>query len=189
MRWVFATLVESAVLAYQCVLPLSEEERERYYNESKSIAALVGIPASSLPQNWSEFSDYNRGMAASENLGVSSAARAIAHAILSGAGSWVHPPRWYRALTTEWLPPNLCEAFALEGSARDVRAAARARLWLPRLWKTLPGTLRFVGPYHEAQARLRGRSPRLASLAGNRFWIGQSRLPFADGSKVTRGSN
>ncbi len=50
LRWVFATLVESAVLAYECVLPLSDAEREQYYEESKTMAALFGIPdAASIP--------------------------------------------------------------------------------------------------------------------------------------------
>jgi hypothetical protein len=40
LLWVYATLVESAVLAYDSVLPpLSSNEREAYYSESKTIAA------------------------------------------------------------------------------------------------------------------------------------------------------
>lgn len=189
LRWVFSTLVESAVLAYECILPISTEERERYYNESKTMAALFGIPASSLPVSWSAFCDYNRGMADSDTLGVTSTARATAQALLSGAGSWVHPPRWYRALTTEWMPPRLRQAFALEYSAPDASAAARARHWLPRVWKTLPESVRFVGPWHEARARLQGQPPGPLVRGSNYFWIGKSLLPFAKTSKVTRDSN
>jgi uncharacterized protein (DUF2236 family) len=47
--WVYATLVESALLAYDSVLPpLSHGEREAYYAESKRMAALFGIPAAVL---------------------------------------------------------------------------------------------------------------------------------------------
>lgn len=66
LRWVHATLIESAVIAYQTVLPLSEEDREQYYQESKTMAALFGIPASALPEDWPAFADYNREMAARE---------------------------------------------------------------------------------------------------------------------------
>src|SRR3984885_10831928 len=46
LRWVYATLVESAILAYEFVLPpLSPGEREQYYLESKRMAALFGIRA------------------------------------------------------------------------------------------------------------------------------------------------
>jgi len=84
LRWVFATLIESAVLAYECVLPLSNEERDGYYNESKTMAALFGIPSSSLPENWSAFRGYTRGMVVSDTLGVDATARSTAHALLSG---------------------------------------------------------------------------------------------------------
>src|SRR5271154_369399 len=54
--WVYATLVESALLAYECVLPpLTRTERETYYAENKIMAALFGIPASALPESWSGF--------------------------------------------------------------------------------------------------------------------------------------
>ena len=47
LRWVFATLVESAVIAYESVLPpLSAAEKETYYGESKTLAMLFGIPPS-----------------------------------------------------------------------------------------------------------------------------------------------
>ena len=48
LLWVYATLVESALLAYDSVLPpLSSGERETYYRESKTMAALFGIPDTS----------------------------------------------------------------------------------------------------------------------------------------------
>src|ERR1700738_2410709 len=46
LLWVYATLVESALLAYDMVMPaLSADEREMYYSESRRMAALFGIPA------------------------------------------------------------------------------------------------------------------------------------------------
>src|SRR5665213_385773 len=39
LRWVYATLVESAVMAYECVLPpLDAAELEAYFAESKTLA-------------------------------------------------------------------------------------------------------------------------------------------------------
>ncbi len=50
LRWVYATLVDSAILAYEFVQPpLSPDERERYYAESKRMAALFGIPHRHCP--------------------------------------------------------------------------------------------------------------------------------------------
>src|SRR3569833_4167286 len=53
LKWVYATLIESAMLAYECVLPaLSDQARARYYAESKVLAGLFGLPASAMPENW-----------------------------------------------------------------------------------------------------------------------------------------
>ncbi len=50
LRWVFATLVDSAMIAYETVMPpLSCEEKEKYYAESRTLAMLFGIPPAALP--------------------------------------------------------------------------------------------------------------------------------------------
>ncbi len=181
LRWVYATLVESAVLAYEWVLPpLTDAEREDYYTESRVLAALFGIPAEALPRNWAAFKTYVEEMCASSALGVDTLSRSMAHRILSGAGSWIHPPHWYRSLTTAWLPERLREEFELEFVGAEEQAVAGAHCWLPRVYRALPSALRFTGPYHEARARLAGRGPGMLARASNRFWIGETRMPFGE---------
>lgn len=180
LRWVYATLIESAVLAWEIVLPpLTPEELAAYYAETKTLAALFGLPASALPQDWKSFLHYCREMEKSDALGVSNTARTIAHGLLAGSGSWIKPPRWYRALTTVWLPERFRADFRLSFDADDERALTKARQRLPRYYRRLPSTLRFVGPWHEAQARLAGRRPGPLARASNRFWIGEPVMPFA----------
>ena len=179
LRWVFATLVDSALLAYSFVLPpLTAEQRERYYAESKRMAALCGIPPASLPETWPGFAAYFTETLASPTLGVDQNARTLGQSVMSGVGTWVRPPRWYLGLTASWLPPALREAFALPFDTAEQRSLERAARWLPRVYPTLPKALRFVGPYHEAQARLAGRTPGAFTLRSNRFWMGQPRLLF-----------
>src|SRR5271165_1805965 len=56
LRWVFATLVDSALLAYELMLPpLTAAEVQQYYAESRTTAAMFGIPREGLPQNSQEF--------------------------------------------------------------------------------------------------------------------------------------
>lgn len=184
LRWVYATLVDSAVVAYASIYPFSAEERARYYHESKRMAALFGLPEAALPEDWTDFRRYMEGMEGSGELGVGAPARAMAQAILHGAGSWIRVPRWYRALTAEWLGPGFRAEFGLSWGVGDQQAAARARRWLPRVWRALPTAARFVGPWHEAQARMRGRRPGVVISTGNRFWIGQTLLPFANPSSL-----
>ncbi len=179
LRWVYATLVESAVLAYECVLPpLTGWELAAYFAESKTLAALFGLPAVELPDDWAGFLSYCRAMEGSNLLGVSGAARAMAHNLLAGSGSWIKPPAWYRAMTAEWMPERFRNEFGLAFGDAEKQAAARAKHRLPRLYRKLPGVVRFVGPWHEAQARLRGRRAGAVGRLSNRFWIGQARLPF-----------
>jgi uncharacterized protein (DUF2236 family) len=168
-------------VAYECVLPpLSSDEREAYYAESKTMAALFGIPQNVLPANWLEFEAYCRGMNESVALGVNDLSREMAHRVLQGKGTWVPVPGWYRALTSAWMPKRLREEFGLPFDRREQDAAAGARRWLPRIYGRLPATVRFTGPYLEAMSRVRGRGVTALTRASNRFWMGQPRMMFAE---------
>jgi uncharacterized protein (DUF2236 family) len=180
LRWVYATLIESAVLAYECAMPpLTPSELATYFKETHTLASLFGLLPSELPANWNEFLDYRREMETSSLLGVTANARTMAHGLLRGAHSWIKPPYWYRALTTEWLPARFRDEFGLDFGADEQKAADRAKQRLPQIYRRLPPIIRFVGPWHEAQARLRAKSPGVVTKLSNRFWIGQARLPFA----------
>ncbi len=181
LLWVHSTLVESALIAYECVLPpLCREEREIYYAESRTMAALFGIPADALPVNLEAFEAYNRGMWDSDRLGVSPLSRELAHRVLHGRGSRVPVPAWYRALTASWMPERLRVEFGLEFGAKEKREADRASRWLPAVYRRLPAAVRFVGPYLEAWARLNGRRTGALIFASNRFWMGQGRMMFPE---------
>jgi uncharacterized protein (DUF2236 family) len=181
LRWVYATLIESAVIAYECVLPpLRDDERARYYAESKTLAGLFGLPAEALPPDWRAFKAYVAEMFASEALGVSDRARVMGQRIMTGAGSWIRVPRWYKALTAEWLPPRFRYGFGLAFGNAEERSSERTHRILPRVYAKLPAAVRYVGPYQEALARLRGRQPGVFARRVNVFWIGQLRMPFGE---------
>ena len=77
LRWVYATLVDSAVEAYEFALgPLRDEERAMYYAESGVLAGLFGIPTAALPEDWTAFGAYMNEMSASNELGVDARSRA-----------------------------------------------------------------------------------------------------------------
>ena len=177
--WVYATLIDSAVIAYECVLPrLTPADREAYYAESKIMAGLFGIDPDALPADWTSFQAYIRQMLVSQDLGVSDRSRIMAHRILTGSGSWIPIPRWYQSLTTEILPPRFRTEFGLLFGEARMASAERARRWLPRVYSKLPQSLRYVGPFQEAQARLAHRPAGFIARRSNQFWIGQPLLPF-----------
>jgi uncharacterized protein (DUF2236 family) len=184
---VYATLIESALVAYDTVLPpLSNTEREAYYAESKTIAALFGIPREALPVDRSGFEAYSRAMLTSDMLGVNALSREMAHRVLHGRGSWVPVPDWYRALTAASMPERLLSEFALEYGKREKDAADRARGRLAKIYRRAPATLRFVGPYQEAKARLLARRVNVLTRISNRFWMGQPRMMFAEPERLRK---
>jgi uncharacterized protein (DUF2236 family) len=178
LRWVYATLIDTALTARALVFPaLTADERERYYAECRLFAGLFGIPPSSLPTKWDAFVAYNEAMWESEVLSVSAEARAIAGQILRGNTIWLRPPGWYLAITTRMLPPRLREAFGLPYGQAEHHVAETAITWVRRVYPALPERLRYVGPYLEARARLAGSTrPDLFTQISNKVWIGRSFL-------------
>ncbi len=175
LRWVFATLIDGAVQAHDLVLPpLSSSERERYYAENKLFAGLFGLAPDDLPADWPAFAAYNAAMWSSDILTVGPAARTIARDLLSGAGTLLRAPRWYRTLTAALLPERLRTPFALPFSNHERGAAERALGRIRRLYPLLPTRLRYVASYHEALARLSGSPPDALTRLLNRAWIGRA---------------
>ena len=178
LRWVHATLVETALIVHNLILPpLSVEERERYWAESRLYGALFGLTTADLPADWDSFAAYNAAMMQSDTLSVSAAARDVAGQIFAGGRPWLRPPRWYQALNAQLLPDRLRLGFGFAFDERDRKAAERALARIRRVYPKIPTRLRYVGPYQEAQARLQGK-PQLgwATRCLNRAWIGRPEL-------------
>ena len=184
LLWVYATLIDSTVIAYDLILPaLTCEERERYYSESHVSAAFFGVPPDAWPRDWKQFEEYMDAMYLSDRLAVSPVARQLAQQVLSGTGSWLKIPSWYRALTAHLLPPRFREEFGLTYGERERQSAERALGWIRRVYPHLPESVRFVGPYWEAMARLNGDfRPGLSVRLSNKLWVGESTL-FSPGRR------
>ena len=57
--WVWATLVDTAVLLYELVHgALTPDEKDRFYQESKLVAHGCGVPEGGCPATWGEFQAY-----------------------------------------------------------------------------------------------------------------------------------
>jgi len=178
LRWVHATLVETAIIVHDLILPpLSVEERERYWAESRLFGALFGLMSADLPADWESFAAYNAAMVQSDTVSVGTAAREIAGQIFGGGRPWLRPPRWYRALSAQLLPDRLRLGFGFELDEHDRKAAERAIGWARRIYPKAPTRLRYVGPYQEARARLQGKPQLGWAIRGlNRVWIGRGQL-------------
>jgi uncharacterized protein (DUF2236 family) len=179
LRWVHATLTDTAIVAHALVLPpLTPEQREGYYAESRLFAGLFGIPQACLPRNWADFALYTEAMAQSDTLTVTEPARLLARRLLAGADTWLPVPALYKVMTAELLPPRLRDEFAIDYSESERHAVRQHLRWVAKIYSRLPSRLRYVGPYQEAEQRLAGRAqPALITRMCNRFWIGQTGLP------------
>jgi uncharacterized protein (DUF2236 family) len=120
LLWVYATLLDTALVVYQrFVGPLTREARSRYYEESKAALRLFGIPDATIPPTLVAFEAYVDEMVHGDVLAVGPESRAIADSIL-------HPPLWpglrevvrgLHLVTVGLLPPPLRQRYDLAWGA------------------------------------------------------------------------
>lgn len=153
LLWVHATLIDSAMLAYDLfVSPLSVHEREEYYADGKKLAALFGIDEKVMPQSLQEFNLYMTEILASGKITAGPTARNLALEVLYPA-PWLLRPAGplFRLVTAAMLPEKLRDDYGLSwnrGREKRFRLAART---LRRLVWIMPPTLRVVPNARKAE--------------------------------------
>jgi uncharacterized protein (DUF2236 family) len=178
LLWVHATLVDTSMRVFASVVrPFEPGEAARYYDESKQVAELLGIPRSVIPPTLRAFDDYFEGMVNGPVLQVGDAARAqssdLASFNPSDSFTSIYGEAWGRrwsrqidrpalkrvfsraahVLGAGMLPERLRLAFGYQWSRRD-RASYEALISLARVtYRALPGRVRFVPGYRHALAR------------------------------------
>ena len=162
LRWVHATLTDTALVAYQLVNPpLSVADRERYYTEARLFAALFGIPQSALPQSWADLPGTSTVCCDRTRSRWADAARSIAAELFSGAGTRLRVPSWYRALTATPLAAAAAGCIRLPYGPSEQRSAERA---LTRSAMCIPGCRRACA----MSRRITRRSHGLPGATGRR---------------------
>jgi uncharacterized protein (DUF2236 family) len=125
---------------------LSSDEAQRYYEDSKMLAALFDIPESIVPASLEDFRAYMNAMITGDEIVVGSTARSLAKDILYPS-PWLMRPAGpiFRLITAGLLPMELRSAYGLgwdeqrkkrfEVAVRTIRAA---RPFVPRLLRVVP---------------------------------------------------
>jgi uncharacterized protein (DUF2236 family) len=139
LLWVWATLVDSALLAYtRCVGALTPDERERYYREQTRFAAACGVPEGHWPPTYAAFAAYVEATIGDACV-VGDDARRIARSVVRPAYAPVN------LLTVGLLPATLRDRYGFAwgpGRERALRAALRvaraARAALPPRAREFP---------------------------------------------------
>lgn len=118
--WVYATLIDSMFFAYRTFLPdLTAAEWERFYEEGKLFALLIGITEDQIPSRLADFNDWMQAALASDEITVTAFGREIGYALLRMPIRLAAPFTDFLAAGT--LPPKLREQFGLRWSPRRER--------------------------------------------------------------------
>ncbi len=125
VRWVWATLVETAFVVYErFVAPLEPAACEAFYADHQVVGRLFGVPPERVPPDWGGFRGWFAGMLESDALEVTATARAIGRAVFEPTAG-TPPGRLARSITAALLPERLRRAFELEwDAAREARLDA-----------------------------------------------------------------
>lgn len=178
LLWVHATLVDTALLIYELVVgKLERRESERYYEESRVVGEMLGIPPAVLPKTLADFEDYFRSMVEGPTLHVGRIARAQKEDLLRIDPSYgftsIYGAEWgrrwgpaidrapmkrlyadvVRVVAAGMLPPRLREAYGYHWGRRE-RVAYRALVGSLRATVPfVPKSLRFLPGYQHACER------------------------------------
>lgn len=158
LMWVHATLVDSAIQTFELVVrPLTVDEKDRYYEETKKFARLFGISDRVLPRDWISFRYYFQHMLESGEIAVGRPAREIARFLFTPRrASYIPFVRWIEIMTAGLLPSSVREGFELPWGALR-RATFRSSIAALRTGHPLlPKALRHQPAYVAANRRLAG---------------------------------
>jgi uncharacterized protein (DUF2236 family) len=145
LLWVHATLTDSALVTYETfVRRLPAHEREDFYQESKVIGELLGIPHERFPARLSDFDVYVDQMMSEGPVHVGKVALELAGQVLRPRVRLLPGPVMvpFEVVTAGLLPPALRSQYGLAWGPRQQRAFRLAVSTVPRVVAITPPLLR-----------------------------------------------
>jgi uncharacterized protein (DUF2236 family) len=145
LLWVHATLTDSALVTYETfVRRLPAQEREDFYQESKLIGELLGIPLDRFPATLSDFDAYAEQMMSTGPVRVGRVALELAGQVLRPKVRLLPGPVMvpFEVVTAGLMPPVLRSQYGLSWGPRQQRAFRLAVSALPRVVAVTPPLLR-----------------------------------------------
>ncbi len=145
LLWVHATLVDTILLLYPMLIgPLSPDEQEHYYQESKETARLLGLSPKGMPKTVVDLKCYVNEMVYSNRLAATPQARQLVQQVLyPPVPAFLRPLMHFNTcVTCALLPPPIREIYGLEWRSYQQRAIDLSfvgmRTIIPRLPARLP---------------------------------------------------
>ncbi len=155
LLWVHATLVDSALVAYErFVGTIPPDAKERYYIEMKLQATALGVPAGLLPGTYAAFGAYLAD--ATSALEIGDDGRALCDDVLWPPIPAVLAPvsALIRVVTIAMLPARLAVGFGLRQVPADRLVLAATGAALRGVLPMLPGSLRRWAHARDAASRV-----------------------------------
>jgi len=170
LLWVHATLVDSALLAYErFVGPLSAADKIQYYEETKKLATLFDVPDAEIPPSFDDFRAYIDQMVGGGEIVVTATARALSRDILFPRVWFFRPARpLFTLVTVGLLPEKLRAAYDLSWDGRSEKRLRRFARLTRCLLPWVSPALRFA-PQARAALKTTRRAPKK--------WAKNSALP------------
>jgi uncharacterized protein (DUF2236 family) len=145
LLWVHATLVDSALVTYEAfVRRLPPRDREDFYQESKLLGELLGIPPDRFPSTLRDFDAYLDSMMSVGPVVVGQRARELASLVLRPRLRLLPGPMMvpFEVVTTGLLPATLRAQYGLTWGSGQKRVFKVALATLPRVVALTPPLLR-----------------------------------------------
>ena len=161
LLWVHATLVDSALLAYEkFVAPLPLADKLQYYEETKRLATLFDVPPGDIPPSLDHFRAYMEQMLNGPEICVTATVRLLARDILHPQPLLLRPSApLFSFITTGLLPASLREAYHLPWDEQKEKWLHRLALLIKTLLPCVPPVLRFAPHARAARRRLKRMRP------------------------------
>lgn len=154
LLWVHATLIDTILLVYPLLIgPLSLDEQEKYYQESKATARLLGLSPKDMPETLHDLQHYVNNIVYSNRLAATLPARQLAHQLMyPPAPLSLRPLMHFNTFVTcSLLPQPIRDIYGLDWNATQQHTAellfAGLRAVIPRLplsMRVLPITRRLM---------------------------------------------
>lgn len=178
MLWVHATLWDTTVLMHELFVgPLTNQEKENFYEETRLFAYMFGIPDEILPPNWQEFTEYNRAMWDSDQLLVNDATRELAGFLFHPIHFTLTPAMaWLKIVTAATLNERLRHEFGLPYGRKEQRLFQVGKKAVHIADRVAPGIVRNGPSYVEATRRLQGKPSTWLTRKLTKAMLGRSEL-------------
>jgi len=171
--WVWATLVDTSMFMFEILIRrMTLVEKEEYYLGQKEFVRFFGVDPSDVPADWTSFMEYSAKMWNSDILAVSETARKEDENLFRPKTLLARfTNKITRRITFALLPPRISEGFHVYLGTWDYCLLYSFFAVSRMIYSSLPGSLRYLTSYIEADKRIRGYSIYNETCSSFAAWV------------------